>query len=226
MPKKHARFLECCVTSLEEALEAQAGGAQRVELCEQLSVGGVTPSIELIRSVRERLTIPVNVLVRPRGGNFVFSEEEVEAMLKSIEECREAGINAVVIGALDERGNVDMPVMRRLIEAARPLKVTFHRAFDVCANPLKAFEDVISLGCERLLTSGHEATAYDGRRLIGTLVRNAAGRIIVMAGCGVKPYNIVEIERVSEAPEYHSSAHGPAGTTDREVVSKLADNIL
>lgn len=226
MPKKHARFLECCVTSLEEALEAQAGGAQRVELCEQLSVGGITPSAELIRSVKENLSIPVNVLVRPRGGNFRFSEAEVEAMIESIGVCKETGINAVVIGALDERGNVDMPVMRRLIEAARPMQVTFHRAFDVCTNPLKAFEDIISLGCERLLTSGHETTAYDGRRLIATLVRNASGRIVVMAGCGVKPYNIVEIERVSEAPEYHSSAHGQSGKTDREVVSKLADNIL
>lgn len=226
MPKKHARFIECCVTSLDEAMEAQSGGARRIELCEQLSIGGVTPSPELIRIVKDSLSIPVNVLVRPRGGNFVFSDEEVESMLESIAECKEAGVNAVVIGALDERGNVDMPVMRRLIEAARPMKVTFHRAFDVCSNPLKAFEDVISLGCERLLTSGHEASAYDGRRLIAKLVNNASGRIIVMAGCGIKPYNIVEIERVSGASEYHSSAHGPAGTTDREVVSKLVDNTL
>ena len=226
MARKHARFLEACVTSLEEALEAQAGGAQRVELCENLAVGGVTPSVKLVRSVKESLRIPVNVLVRPRGGSFTFSEEEVEQMLESISICKEIGVNAVVIGALDKEGNVDMETMTRLIEAARPLGVTFHRAFDVCASPLKAFEDIIALGCDRLLTSGHEASAYDGRHLIGQFVEKAAGRIVVMAGCGVKPYNIVEIERASGAPEYHSSSHGPDGKTSREVVSQLTDNSL
>ena len=226
MGRRHTRFLEACVTSLEEALEAQAGGAQRVELCENLEVGGVTPSVELIRTVKDALKIPVNVLVRPRGGSFTFSEEEVEEMLGSIATCKEIGVNAIVIGALDASGNVDIPVMQRLIGAARPLSVTFHRAFDVCAAPLKAFEDIISLGCDRLLTSGHEASAYDGRRLIGQLVEKSAGRIVVMAGCGVKPYNIVEIERASGAPEYHSSSHGPDGKTSRQVVSQLADNSL
>ena len=197
-----------------------------MELCEQLGIGGVTPSIELVRETVGRLRIPVNVLVRPRGGNFVFSEEEVETMIASIGECREAGVNGVVIGALDSKGQVDIAAMTRMIEAARPMQVTFHRAFDVCAAPLKALEDIIQLGCDRLLTSGHEASAYDGRHLIGKLVQQAAGRIVVMAGCGVKPYNVVEIERVSAAPEYHSSAHGPSGATERETVSKLADNTL
>ena len=198
-------FREACCTSLEAVLAAERTGAQRVELCERLEVGGVTPSEPLLRSVLAATHLPVNVLVRPRGGDFVYTEEETQAMLESIRLCRELGVNGVVIGALTSAGEVDLPLMRRLIAAARPLSVTFHRAFDETADPLAALEDVIALGCDRLLTSGHAPDAFTGRALIGELVRRAAGRIVVMAGCGVRPGNIAEIARACAAPEYHSS---------------------
>ena len=198
-------FREACCTSLEAVLAAERTGAQRVELCERLEVGGVTPSEPLLRSVLGATHLPVNVLVRPRGGDFVYTEEETQAMLEAIRLCRELGVNGVVIGALTSAGEVDLPLMRRLIAAARPLSVTFHRAFDETADPLAALEDVIALGCDRLLTSGHAPDAFTGRALIGELVRRAAGRIVVMAGCGVRPGNIAEIARACAAPEYHSS---------------------
>ena len=198
-------FREACCTSLEAVLAAERTGAQRVELCERLEVGGVTPSEPLLRSVLAATHLPVNVLVRPRGGDFVYTEEETQAMLESIRLCRELGVNGVVIGALTPAGEVDLPLMRRLIAAVRPLSITFHRAFDETVDPLAALEDVIALGCDRLLTSGHAPDAFAGRALIGELVRRAAGRIVVMAGCGVRPGNIAEIVRACAAPEYHSS---------------------
>lgn len=180
-------------------------GARRIELCEQLELGGVTPSEDLLRAALEVSVLPVNVLIRPRGGDFVFSEEEVRQMLESIRLCRRLGANGVVIGALTPGGAVDLPLMRRLMAEARPLSVTFHRAFDVCADPLSALEDIIALGCNRLLTSGHAADAFEGRYFIGRLVAQASGRIVIMAGCGVRPSNIGQIAAASGAPEYHSS---------------------
>lgn len=216
-----ARFIECCCTSLEEVAEALEGGASRIELCENLEVGGVTPSESLLKSVMQFSTVPVNVLVRPREGNFVFSPEEEDAMLKDIEMCKRLNVNGVVIGALTPEGNVDMPMMKRLVKAARPLQITFHRAFDCCSNPHAALNDIIALGCDRLLTSGLEPSAHTGRALIATLVSQAGDRLIIMPGGGVRPSNIDEIERDTNASEFHGSAHGPSGTTDRRVVAQL-----
>ena len=200
-----AWFREACCPSLEAVSAAGRTGARRIELCERLEVGGVTPSESLLRAALAATSLPVNVLVRPRGGDFVYDEAEVQAMLADIALCRRLGANGVVIGALTPAGTVDIPVMRRLIAAARPLSVTFHRAFDESADPSAALEDIIALGCDRLLTSGHAPDAFAGRALIGGLVRQAAGRIVVMAGCGVRPGNIAQIARDSGAPEFHSS---------------------
>lgn len=199
-------FLESCCTDVEQIRRAQEAGARRIELCENLAVGGVTPSAELLKAAISVATVPVNVLVRPRGGDFVFSAAEADTMLRDIELCREAGAAAVVIGALDSRGEVDMPLMRRLCDAASGLSVTFHRAFDVCADPLAAFEDVLALGCDRLLTSGHESDAFKGRFFIAELVERAAGRIIVMPGCGVRRSNIARIAADTGAVEFHASS--------------------
>ena len=218
------RFLECCCTSFEEAVEAEKGGARRVELCDRLDIGGVTPPMEMISRTLECCRgIDVNVLVRPRGGDFVYNEEETKQMIASIEECKHLGVNAVVIGALREDGSIDIETMRRLIAAARPLEVTFHRAFDECADTRQALEDIIGLGCERLLTSGHEADAFTGRFEIARLVRQAQGRIVIMAGCGVRPHNIAAIEAETLAAEFHSSSHGSDGRTDREIVRQLCE---
>lgn len=199
-------FLESCCTDVEQIRRAQEAGARRIELCEKLAVGGVTPSAELLKAAISVAKVPVNVLVRPRGGDFVFSAAEADTMLRDIELCREAGAAAVVIGALDSRGEVDMPLMRRLCDAASGMSVTFHRAFDVCADPLAAFEDVLALGCDRLLTSGHESDAFKGRFFIAELVERAAGRIIVMPGCGVRRSNIARIAADTGAVEFHASS--------------------
>ena len=197
---------EACCPSLEAVLAAGRTGACRIELCERLEIGGVTPSEALLRAALAATDLPVNVLVRPRGGDFVYDEAEVEAMLESIRLCRALGANGVVIGALTPSGAVDLPVMRRLVAAAKGgLSVTFHRAFDETADPAAALEDIIALGCDRLLTSGHAPDAFAGRAQIGALVRQAAGRIVVMAGCGVRPGNIGQIARETGAPEFHSS---------------------
>lgn len=199
-------FLESCCTDVEQIRRAQEAGARRIELCEKLAVGGVTPSAELLKAAISVAKVPVNVLVRPRGGYFVFSAAEADTMLRDIELCREAGAAAVVIGALDSRGDVDMPLMRRLCDAASGMSVTFHRAFDVCADPIAAFEDVLALGCDRLLTSGHESDAFKGRFFIAELVERAAGRIIVMPGCGVRRSNIARIAADTGAVEFHASS--------------------
>ncbi|MDD6113974.1 MAG: copper homeostasis protein CutC [Bacteroidales bacterium] len=199
-------FLESCCTDVEQIRRAQEAGARRIELCEKLAVGGVTPSAELLKAAISVAKVPVNVLVRPRGGDFVFSAAEADTMLRDIELCREAGAAAVVIGALDSRGDVDMPLMRRLCDAASGMSVTFHRAFDVCADPIAAFEDVLALGCDRLLTSGHESDAFKGRFFIAELVERAAGRIIVMPGCGVRRSNIARIAADTGAVEFHASS--------------------
>ena len=199
-------FLESCCTDVEQIRRAQEAGARRIELCENLAVGGVTPSAELLKAAISVAKVPVNVLVRPRGSDFVFSAAEADTMLRDIELCREAGAAAVVIGALDSRGDVDMPLMRRLCDAASGMSVTFHRAFDVCADPLAAFEDVLALGCDRLLTSGHESDAFKGRFFIAELVERAAGRIIVMPGCGVRRSNIARIAADTGAVEFHASS--------------------
>ena len=216
-----SRFLECCCADSEEAAEAQAGGASRIELCEDLPCGGVTPSRNNIEATLASVSIPVNVLVRPRGGNFVYDEAEVESMIAAIKMCGELGVNGVVIGALKKDGSVDMDIMRRLIAAAGDMKITFHRAFDECSEPFKALEDIISLGCGRLLTAGHAANVNDGAETLKELQDKAAGRIVIMAGSGVRPGNIASLEALTGISEFHSSSHGHDGRTDRSVVSDM-----
>lgn len=199
-------FREACCPSAEAAGIAAKNGASRVELCESLEIGGVTPSQKMMEQVlKENPGLCVNVLVRPRGGDFIFSEDEIQTMLKDIRLCKSLGVNGVVIGALRPDGGVDMVCMRRLIEEARPLSITFHRAFDECSDVRDCLEDVIALGCDRLLTSGHEKNALEGRFTIAELVKQAAGRIIIMVGCGVRPSNINIIAESTKAEEYHSS---------------------
>ncbi len=209
-------FLEACCPTIEAVRAAAGAGARRIELCERLDVGGVTPSRALVRQALAESPLPVNVLIRPREGDFVYSPAEAAAMLESIRQCgtlvvgREAvqrRVNGVVVGALRADGSVDEALMRRLVAQARAsgLEVTFHRAFDETADPFEALEAVIGLGCDRLLTSGHAPDAFAGRATLARLVSQAAGRIVIMAGCGVRPSNIEAIASVSSAPEYHSS---------------------
>ena len=176
------RIIEVCCGTLHDVEEAFAGGAARVELCGDLEEGGITPPREWIEEAVSRFPHhAVNVMVRPRGGNFVYSEAEQLSMLSDIAFCKQAGVHGVVFGALTPTGEIDVTAMRRLVSAAQPsLSVTFHRAFDECAHPVAALEQIIALGCNRLLTSGQAATAPLGAPLLATLVRQAAGRIIVL----------------------------------------------
>ena len=195
-------FLECCCQNATDARRAEASGASRIELCEQLPLDGLTPTDENILDTLAAVRIPVNVLVRCRAGSFVYSREEVDTMAHDIERICQLTVvapdgdvrhvNAVVVGALTPEGDVDCEAMRQLIGAAGTLPVTFHRAFDVCHHPLQAYDDIASLGIARLLTSGHAPSAVEGCGLLAELVKKSqhgAGPVI-LAGGGIRPHNI------------------------------------
>lgn len=203
------RILEISANSLGSALAAQAGGADRVELCENLGEGGTTPSYGTLAVARERLRIPLYVLIRPRGGDFLYDEPELAAMRADIEACVRLGCDGVVIGALDADGEVDTATCRELIAAAGSLGVTFHRAFDAARDQGRALEAAIALGCERILTSGGAADAWCGADRIAALVEQAAGRISLMAGAGVTAQNIVALAQRAGVGELHASAKMP-----------------
>ena len=178
-----------------------------MELCGAIALGGITPSYGVIRSLVEAVkTIKVNVLIRIREGAFCYTDEEVEAMCRDIEFCREVGADGVVTGALTAEGEIDKVACRKMMAAAQGMSVTFHRAFDVCRNGEKALEDIISLGCDRLLTSGMEQNAEQGATYIAKLVEQAAGRIVIMPGAGIRPNNIAWLEKITAATEFHSTA--------------------
>jgi copper homeostasis protein len=195
--------LEICVDSLESAINAQIAGADRVELCDNLMEGGTTPGYGTIVTVRNNLTIAVNVIIRPRGSDFLYSDPEFDIMRRDIEICGEAGIDGVVVGILLSDGNIDIERTSRLIEIARPMKVTFHRAFDMCPDPVKGLEDIIFTGAERVLTSGQVNDAEAGIPLIKSLVKQAGKRIIIMPGGGINEMNINKIAKETAATEFH-----------------------
>ncbi|HEV2618759.1 MAG TPA: copper homeostasis protein CutC [Acidobacteriaceae bacterium] len=199
-------ILEIAANSVASALAAQEGGAGRVELCTALELGGLTPSHAQIALAREHLRIPLYVLIRPRTGDFLYSELECETMQRDIEACAALGCDGVVLGVLDAEGSVDIARCRALIAAAGKLGVTFHRAFDLSCNPAQALEDIIALGCERILTSGAQTSALEGAQLIRQLVELSAGRIVVMPGAGVDARNIGKLRQITGASEFHASA--------------------
>jgi copper homeostasis protein len=199
-------LLEVAAGSVASALAAQAGGAGRVELCASLDEGGVTPSHGAIALARDALTIPLYVLVRPRAGDFVYTEAELAAALRDIAHCRSLGCDGVVVGALTPDGEVDRDASGRFIEAARGMGVAFHRAFDLAADQAAALEAVIDLGFERVLTSGGMPSAVAGAPLLSRLVAQAGKRITVMPGAGIEPGNIAALREATGAREFHASA--------------------
>ncbi|GGY19598.1 copper homeostasis protein CutC [Rhodanobacter panaciterrae] len=199
-------ILEIAANSVASALAAQQGGAGRVELCTALELGGLTPSHAQIALARERLHIPLYVLIRPRAGDFLYSDLECEVMQRDIENCMALGCDGVVFGMLDADGKVDMPRCRALIAATGNMGVTFHRAFDLTRNSLSSLDDLIELGCERVLTSGGQASALEGAALIRQWVERSAGRITVMPGAGVDAGNIGKLREITGASEFHASA--------------------
>jgi copper homeostasis protein len=201
-------LLEIAANSLGSALAAQAGGADRVELCANLSEAGTTPSPGTLAVTRDRLHIPLYVLVRPRAGDFCYDDADIEAMLRDIETCVGLGCDGVVIGALDVDGDVDVSTCRTLIAAAGPLGVTFHRAFDAARDQTRALRTIAELGCERVLTSGGEAVALDGAERIAEFVEQAGSTIVVMAGAGINASNVRDVVERSHVRELHASARG------------------
>jgi copper homeostasis protein len=218
-----APLLEIAANSLASALVAQDAGAGRIELCASLGEGGLTPTYATIALARDRLRIPVYVLVRPRAGDFLYSDLELETMLGDIEMCVRLGCDGVVIGALDADGGVDLVQCRQMIAAAGRLGVTFHRAFDMTREPQRALEDIVALGCARILTSGQCATASEGAALIRALVDQAAQRIVIMPGAGVGALNIAALRTQTGCVEFHASAKRALASGMRYRPERLAD---
>jgi copper homeostasis protein len=196
--------LEISVGSVDVALAAERGGAHRIEFCSNVREGGTTPSPELLRAVRGRVRIPILSMNRPRAGNFVYSDTEFEGMQRDVDTAKELGMDGVVFGLLMDDGQIDIARTKQLVERARPLPVTFHRAFDECADLRKALEDVIQAGATRLLTSGGKRTAPEALEVLEELVRMAGERLIVMPGSGLHSGNIREAVRKTGAHEYHA----------------------
>jgi len=195
--------LEACVDSVEAAVAAQEGGADRVELCANLLEGGTTPSAGTIQLAREKLGIGLNVMIRPRGGDFCYSDAEFEVMKLDVQLAKKLGADGVVSGILKENGAIDTLRTGELLELARPLSVTFHRAFDMARDPYEAIKDLIGLGIDRILTSGQDLSALEGLDLIADLVQKAGDRIIVMPGGGITERNVQKIVLHSGAREVH-----------------------
>lgn len=219
-------LLEICANSVQSAVHAQLGGADRIELCTDLSVGGVTPSEQVLQAVKRKVNIPVFVLVRARGGAFVYSPAEVEKMTESILLCKSLGYEGVVIGALTESHALDIGTMQKWVEAADGMSVTFHRAFDELSNAFEALESLQELGVSRILTSGLASNAVSGLKTLRRLVRNAGNDLVIMPGGGVRPDNI-EILLHTGAREFHSSCI-PSGEmlTNVQMVQSLKGKLL
>ncbi|MFD0765334.1 copper homeostasis protein CutC [Mucilaginibacter lutimaris] len=200
--------LEVCANSATSAIAAQKGGAKRVELCENLAEGGTTPSYGQIILARKHLHIKLYVLIRPRRGDFLYTDLEFEVMQADIRTCIEAGCDGVVIGMLNADGTIDVKRCTELVRLARQwgLGVTFHRAFDMCADQFTALEQIIEMGCERILTSGGKSTAMEGASTIAHLIEKAAGRIAIMPGSGITENNVADLVHFTGATEVHSSA--------------------
>lgn len=206
---KQEPALEICVDSVASAMAAAQGGAQRVELCDYLAGGGTTPSVGMIEVVRKSIRIGLHVLIRPRRGDFLYSDLELEIMKRDIAMCRELGADGVVFGVLTKDGKIDTGRTQELIEHAGPLSITFHRAFDLTPDPIKALDDLLQLKVHRLLTSGQQETALQGVELIRELNAMAAGKLIILPGGGVNPENVREIVSRTGVGEVHASVRKP-----------------
>ena len=199
-------ILEIIGFGIEGSIIAQAAGANRIELCDNPNEGGTTASYGFIKAAREKLHIDLYPMIHPRGGDFFYTEDEFEIIKSDVKLCKELGCNGVVIGALTRDGKIDKNKCSMLIEIAYPLGVTFHRAFDRAAEPFEALEDIIDIGCERILTSGQKPTAPEGAELIKQLIQQAGERIIIMPGSGVRANNIINLAENTGAVEFHTSA--------------------
>ncbi|XP_015118470.1 copper homeostasis protein cutC homolog [Diachasma alloeum] len=224
LQKTSKNAMEICIDSLRSAQNAIRGGATRLEVCSSLSEGGLTPTPGLLHVIKScNSKIPLYCMIRIKSGNFIYTREEMDAMIFDVKILSQSGADGFVFGALTENYQIHKNFCREIISAVAPKKVTFHRAFDEVQEPLEALEDVISLGFERILTSGQKNTAMEGLELIKRLVKIAGDRIILMLGSGINPDNISEIKQTSEAKEFHASAKVKVAETQTANKVKMAD---
>lgn len=212
-------LLEVCANGIESALIAQQTGVNRIELCEHLEVGGLTPGYKIIEQAMSLLRFPVHVLVRPQAENFFYSTEEFEIMKRDVKFCKSQKVQGIVFGILKEDGTIDLKRCEELLEMTKPLFATFHRAFDVVKNPLESLEEIIALGFDRILTSGQKSTCLEGSEMIAQLVKQARGRISILAGGGITEDNIAEVVKRTRTNEFHFSAK--VKSPDENFVSDL-----
>ncbi len=218
-------LLEICANSYQSAINAEKGGANRIELCENLSIGGITPNRDLIKHVIEELSIPVNVLIRPRGADFVYNDEEFEQMLNNIEFCKSIDCNGIVSGVLNSNNTIDIERTKQLIETSKPLSFTFHRAFDNVINPIIAINQLINLKTDYILTSGQAETALEGLETLKRLKKEAKGKIEILVGGSVRSSNILKFKKAG-FNEVHSSAITDSEHSDLEEIKKLSSLCL
>jgi copper homeostasis protein len=205
LPVSSPYLVEIATTDFETTRLAVQGGAHRIELCASLSEGGVTPSYGTIRRCRESFSVPLFPIIRPRGGDFLYNDQEFDVMKQDVLLCKSLQCDGIVMGLLQHNGQIDLKRTALLIELAYPMGVTFHRAFDRCVDPEQALEQLISVGCERLLTSGQQPTAPEGADLITRLQQQSNDRIIIMPGSGVRPDNVAALAKRTGCSEFHSS---------------------
>ena len=194
---------EACVESFEKALEAQNNGANRIELCENLVVGGTTPSYGTVKICLEKLNIPIFLMIRARGGNFIYSKEEIEIMKEDIKIFKELGVKGVVLGCLTFDNKIDLELTKELVDLAYPMEVTFHKAIDEINNPLDHIDDLVNIGIKRILTSGGKATAFEGKDLINKMIKKSNGRIKIVVAGKVTKENLNELSNLISADEFH-----------------------
>lgn len=215
--------IEIATSNYASTLCAVKGGASRIELCSALTEGGLTPSYAYLLKCRKDFSLPIFPIIRPRGGDFLYSEEEFEIIKKDVLFCRDTNYDGIVSGFLTKEGTIDQERLLTIVELAHPMQVTFHRAFDRCKEPLVAIEQIINAGCKRILTSGQAPKATEGKRLIQQLVEAAAGRIIIMPGSGVRKDNIAALAEATGATEFHSSLRSVSASNMTFVHPAFAD---
>ena len=215
-------IVEIVCGNIESVVAAQQGGADRIELCDNLHEGGTTPDYLRIEAAKKIVSAPIHVMIRPRGGNFLYSDVEFEIMKQDMKVCRQLNVEGVVTGILNMDGSVDKNRTKELVALAGPMPVTFHRAFDITDDPFRAMEDIIDCGCRRILTSGQQPTAIEGAEMISELNTLSKGRIIILPGGGIRPENVALLIEKTKPTEIHSSAKEKTGEiTDAAMVKSL-----
>ncbi len=218
-------LLEIAVFNISSAIQAANAGANRLELCENPLEGGTTPSYGTLKTVRERINIPVFPIIRPRGGDFFYNEEEFEVLKKDVALCKELGFPGLVTGILKKDGTIDIERTKELVQIAAPLELTFHRAFDRTKDPFQALEDVITTGCKRILTSGQVPNVGNATSLIKQLIEKADGRIIILQGSGVRSSNLQQLINETGGVEYHSSARKNKNSDMEFTVASMQESL-